>query len=71
LKKEDNLIKKTYRYKFTGKDIKKRLGLKGNIIRDGLWEGQSPADEERRGLRPDEWIYYIETTESDDELERQ
>ncbi len=67
--KEDNLIKKTYRYKFTEAQIIKKLGLKGKIKADGLWEGQSPHDEETNGFDQNKWIYYVETTEEpEDEL---
>lgn len=59
----DNLIEKTRRYKFTQKEIKKALGIKGNLYQSGLWEGQSPHDVEINGSKPDEDIFYIETKE--------
>jgi len=71
MNKEDHLIKKTYRYKFSEHEICKKLGLKGKIKADGLWSGQSPHDEQTNGFDPKKWIYFIETTEDDDELERQ
>ncbi len=67
MNKEKNLIKKTYRYKFTETEICKKLGLKGKIRGDGLWEGQSPHNEGVNGFDPNLWIYYIETTVEKDE----
>ena len=61
------LIKKTYRYKFTQKELKKKLGMKGNLSEGGLWEGRSPHQVEQ-GKKQDEDVYFIE---SEEELEKE
>jgi len=63
---KDNIIQTTRRYKFTQKEIKEKLGLKGDLHQGGLWEGRSP-NEVKRGVKADTDIYYIETQEGLDE----
>ena len=67
--KDENLVEQTRRYKFTQKEIKEVLGMKGDLHQLGLWEGQSPRDIEQNGEKTGEWIFYIETVERLDEDE--
>lgn len=53
----------TRRYIFSQAELKKKLELEGDTIRNiGLWSGRSPNDEEE-GVSPDTDTYFIETEE--------
>ena len=55
------------RYVFTSKEIKKALGIEGNITDIGLWSGRSPNDEEN-GLSQDTDKWFIQTEDVEYEL---
>jgi hypothetical protein len=50
------------RYEITSGELKKSLGIEGEITGINLWSGRSPNDEER-GVSPDKDIWEINTTE--------
>ena len=56
-------------YNFTQKEIKDKLGIKGNIKDIGLFAGLSPNDVEA-GVSQDTNIYSIETTETVQEAKK-
>lgn len=65
---KNNIIKITRQYKFTQAEIKKKLGLIGDLHQAGLWEGRSPNDI-KNGVEADSDIYYIETEEKTKEAD--
>jgi len=52
------------RYCFTQRQLKKALGIKGDIKEIGLWAGTAPKDEGRTS--PDEETWSIQTEERGD-----
>jgi hypothetical protein len=50
------------RYLFTQKELKRKLGIKGDIDKIGIWRGLSP-NEEKEGVSVDDAIFYIEAIE--------
>ena len=49
-------------YIITSNELKKKLGIEGEILNINLWEGRSPEDEEK-GLSPDRDRWEIVTKE--------
>jgi hypothetical protein len=47
-----NLIKRTFRYKFTLEELQQRLGIEGNIVYPRIFEARVEEDDD---------IYFIET----------
>lgn len=52
----------TRRYYITQKQLKRKLGLIGNISEMGLWRGLSPKEEEEKRSHQDT-VWYIDTVE--------
>jgi len=52
------------RYVFTAEELKKALGIEGNITGMGLWSGRCPNDVED-GVSPDVERWFIQTEDID------